>query len=284
MKLVTYDEFVPGLLQDGWVYDLTGVTNGLGVLGWDEVMPAIIANFDRLSDQIRALAQSGEGRPVEQVRLRAPIPRPAKIACSVMNSPESRDQETTAMDFYFKSPEAVIGMGDTVVLPKLTASQFPHEAELAVIIAKEGTNVPANEAMSHVFGYTAFIDVSARDVGRPRVGTFFGYSFDTFAPMGPWLVTADEIPDPHNLQVTLSVNGKLRQDYNTGEMAHRIPALIEYASSIFTLYPGEVITCGTNPKGVGPLQDGDQVVMVVQKIGSFTTAVRDPLKREWPSE
>ena len=282
MRLVTYDDYTPGLLQGKQVFDLTPALSELGSLAWDEVMPAIIADFDRLKGEFQSLAQSGQGRPLSSVRLRAPIPRPSKIPCAIANYKEYGLRAPPQLDVFFKSPEAVIGPGDMVVLPKLPATVFHHEAELAVVIGKEATKVPADKAMDYVFGYTAFIDVSARDVGRPHVGTFLGKSFDTFAPMGPCLVTADEIPDPHKLQVKLSVSGELRQDFVTDDMANRIPQLIEFTSAVFTLNPGDVIATGTNHHGLGTLQDGDEVVIDIQDIGSFTVSVRDPLKRSWP--
>ena len=281
MRLVTFDDFTPGLLQGEQVFDLTPALGGIASLAWDEVMPAIIADFDRLKGDFQSLAQSGQGRPLRSVRLRAPIPRPSKIPCAIANYNEYGLREPPQLDFFFKSPESVIGPGDTVVLPKLPATVFHHEAELAVVIGKEAFKVSADKAMDYVFGYTALIDVSARDVGRPVVGTFLGKSFDTFAPMGPCLVTADEIPDPHHLQVKLSVSGELRQDFATDDMVNRIPKLIEFTSAIFTLNPGDVIATGTNHHGLGALQDGDEVVMEIQEIGSFTVSVKDPLKRSW---
>lgn len=282
MRLVTYDDYTPGVLQGEQLFDITPALRGLSPLAWDEVMPAIIADFDKFKGELQSLSQSGRGRPLSGVRLRAPIPRPSKIPCAIANYNEYGLREPPQLDFFFKSPEAVIGPGDTVVLPALPATVFHHEAELAVVIGKEAFNVSADKAMDYVFGYTALIDVSARDVGRPAVGTFLGKSFDTFAPMGPCLVTADEISDPDHLQIKLSVNGELRQDFITDDMTNKIPQLIEFTSAIFTLNPGDVIATGTNHHGLGALQDGDEVVIEIQEIGSFAVSVKDPMKRSWP--
>ena len=281
MRLVMYDDFRPGLLLRDQVIDLAPALESFGKLDGDEVMLALIGNYQWIHGDIQYLATGGGGAPVSSVRLRAPNPRPGKILCAVANYLEFGRRPKPRIDYFFKSPEAVIGPGDTVVLPGAPATIFHHEAELAVVIGKECRNVSEDDAMNCVFGYTAFIDVSGRNLGR-NTGSFFGKSFDTFAPMGPCIVTTDEIPDPHKLRVRLSVNGQLRQDYNTDDMANPIPALIEHASGIMTLYPGDMIATGTNHQGLGALQDGDEVLMEIEKIGSFTLSVRDPLKRSWP--
>ncbi|MBI2887741.1 MAG: fumarylacetoacetate hydrolase family protein [Chloroflexi bacterium] len=282
MKLVTYDDFKPGLLVGDRVVDITPALGGLGPLDWDEAIPAIIANYQKLQPELERLSRSGGDVPLASVRLRAPNPRPAKILCAVANYLELGARPKPPIDFFFKSPEGVIGDSDTVVLPRAEASIFHHEAELAVVIGKECRKVSAAQAMDYVFGYTAFIDVSGRNLGRVQASTFFGKSFDTFAPMGPCIATADEIPDPHKLQVRLWVDGQLRQDYNTDDMGNPIPDLIEWASGYMTLNPGDMIATGTNHQGLGALQDGDRVEMEIERIGRFTVRVQDPLKRSWP--
>ena len=166
----------------------------------------------------------------------------------------------------------------------MPATIFEHEAELGLVIGKRATNVKAENAYDYIFGYLNFIDVSAR--GLPPTGnTFFQMkSRETFAPMGPWLVTADEIPDPLKLQVRLWINGDIRQDYNTDDMAHKIPRVIEWVSSIHTLEPGDVIATGTNHAGLSPLQDGDHVDIEIERLGNLHLHVNDNLKRTWPRE
>jgi 2-keto-4-pentenoate hydratase/2-oxohepta-3-ene-1,7-dioic acid hydratase in catechol pathway len=185
------------------------------------------------------------------------------------------------LDIFFKSPEGIIGDGDTVELPPHQASIFHHEAEIAVVIGRTARDVSEAEAMDHVFGYTAFNDVSARGLGRSNIVSFLGKSFDTFAAFGPWITTVDEIADPYNLQITVDVNGERRQDYSTADMERRIPDLITYISSVTTLNPGDVICCGTNHQGLGSMQDGDEVITTVSGIGSFTMHIHDPLGRTW---
>ena len=136
---------------------------------------------------------------------------------------------------------------------------------------------------SAIFGYTGLIDVSARGEGRRtwRAGSWMGKSFDTFGPLGPVIVTADEMPNPNDVHVRFWNDGQLRHDYNTDDMEHRVPELIEFATSIMTLNTGDVLSCGTNHEGLGPLQDGETVEFELAGIGSMTLHVSDPLKRTW---
>jgi 2-keto-4-pentenoate hydratase/2-oxohepta-3-ene-1,7-dioic acid hydratase in catechol pathway len=155
---------------------------------------------------------------------------------------------------------------------------------MAVIIGKRAKNVKASEAMNYVFGYTNFVDGSAR--GLPPPGNVFYQmkSRDTFAPIGPYIVTADEIRDPHKLQVKLTVNGVVKQNFNTDDMAHKIPRCIEWVSSIHTLEPGDILATGTNHRGLNAFMDGDVVELEVEGLGKLKFNVRDDLKRTWSRE
>jgi 2-keto-4-pentenoate hydratase/2-oxohepta-3-ene-1,7-dioic acid hydratase in catechol pathway len=171
-----------------------------------------------------------------------------------------------------------------MVLPDVPASHFEGEAELAVIIGKRGSNIKEADAMSYVFGYTNFIDGSARGL-KPPGNTFYQMkSRDTFAPIGPYIVTADEIKDPHKLQVRLWNNGTLKQNYNTSDMAHKIPRCIEFVSSIHGLEPGDVLATGTNHRGLHAFQNGDKVELEIDGVGRLRVDVRDDLKRTWPRD
>jgi len=182
------------------------------------------------------------------------------------------------------SPGTIIGNGDTMVLPDVPATIFEGEAEVALIIAKRASRVIAAEAMDYVFGYTNFIDGSARGL-LPTGNTFYQMkSRDTFAPMGPYLVTADEVPDPLNLQVRLWVNGDLKQNFNTNDMAHKISRCIEWVTSIHTLEPGDVLATGTNHRGLSGFQDGDAIEIETDRLGRLRFGVRDDLKRTWARE
>jgi len=178
----------------------------------------------------------------------------------------------------------VIGDGDTMVLPDVPATIFEGEAEVAVIIGKRASNVRAADAMSYVFGYTNFIDGSAR--GLPPTGnTFYQMkSRDTFAPIGPYLVTAEEISDPHHLEVRLAVNGTIKQNFNTSDMAHKIPRCIEWVTSIHALEPGDILATGTNHRGLSGFQNGDLIELETEGLGKLRIHVRDDLKRAWGRE
>jgi 2-keto-4-pentenoate hydratase/2-oxohepta-3-ene-1,7-dioic acid hydratase in catechol pathway len=182
---------------------------------------------------------------------------------------------------FHKSPSAIIGPGDTMVLPDAPASVFEGEAEVAVVIGKRASNVKAADAMQYVFGYMNFIDGSARGLPPPGNVFFQMKSRDTFAPIGPWIVTADEIPDPQKLQVRLWNNGVLRQNFNTSDMAHDIKRCIAWATSIHTLEPGDILATGTNHRGLHPFQNGDRIELETEGLGRLAFNVRDDLERKW---
>jgi 2-keto-4-pentenoate hydratase/2-oxohepta-3-ene-1,7-dioic acid hydratase in catechol pathway len=239
---------------------------------------ALIDRYPAVRDDLAALAANPAltHEPVENVRLEAPVPDPRQLLCAVKNYTD--DRTGPEADFFLKSPLSIVPTGATVTLPPAEARVFHHEPELAAVIGTGGVNIPAAEAMQHVFGYTGFLDLSARDVGTSY---YMKKSFHGFGPMGPVLVTADEIADPHDLTVQLWVNGQLRQRFSTGQMANRIDRLIEVASSVSGLAPGDVIATGTYHIGMGPIQDGDQVTMSVEGIGELSVAVTDPKGRSW---
>ncbi len=188
------------------------------------------------------------------------------------------------LNAFHKAPSAVIGPNETMVLPDAPATIFEGEAEIAVVIGKRAANVPAAQAMGHVFGYVNFIDGSARGLPPPGNVFFQMKSRDTFAPIGPWIVTADEIADPQKLRVRLSVNGTVKQDFNTSDMAHNIARCIEWVSAIHPLEPGDILATGTNHRGLSSFMDGDTVELEAEGLGKLTIKVRDPLKRTWSRE
>jgi 2-keto-4-pentenoate hydratase/2-oxohepta-3-ene-1,7-dioic acid hydratase in catechol pathway len=179
---------------------------------------------------------------------------------------------------FAKFPTAVIAPGDNIVLPK-SSSQPDYEAEFAFVIGQGGRHIPAARWRDHVFGYTILNDVSARDYQRATSQWIMGKTFDTFAPMGPWLVSAGDIPDPHELDISLTLNGIEMQSSNTRNLIFRVPELVAFLSSVFTLEPGDVVTTGT-PAGVGfarkpprYLRPGDEVVIRIQGIGELRNPV-----------
>jgi 2-keto-4-pentenoate hydratase/2-oxohepta-3-ene-1,7-dioic acid hydratase in catechol pathway len=229
--------------------------------------------------QIEELAAAGQ--PMNGSGLQAPVPRPPKLIAAFGNYREGTDRERQPQDMFLESPDSVIGPGDTVILPPHPATIFHHEAELALIIGRRAKDLPGDErALEALAGYSCGIDVSGRGLGRNGPSRI-GKSFDTFTPLGPAIVTTDEIADPNDLHVTLSINGELRQDYSTSDMEYSVIEVLEYLSGFMTLVPGDVIICGTNHQGLGALQDGDQVQMKIDGIGELAVSVRDPQNRTW---
>jgi len=281
MKLVLFDNYKPGLLKGDAVVDVTTVTQGVAGRNGQETMEGIIANFDALRPELTRQLNEGKEVPLADVQLRAALPRPGKIMMMGANYLEGTKGPALPIWGFLKSPEAILDPGGTVVLPPEEGVRvFHHEAELVAVIGRKAKDVKQNEAMNFVFGYTCGVDVSGRFAALPN--SLLGKSYDTFSPIGPCIVTADEIPDPHQLQVHLSVDGQLRQDYNTSDMGHRIPECIEYMSSRMTLNPGDLLFMGTNHQGLGPLQDGEAVDMEITGIGHLLFKISDPSKRSWP--
>lgn len=265
--------------------DVMDVVADIPRLKPNDLMVGLITEFERYRGKLAAAAADRPGVPLSSVRIRPPLPRPGNIVCMAVNYMEDGTRsEPAPINAFHKAPTSVIGHGDTMVLPDVPASNFEGEAEVALVIGKRASNVTASEAMDHVFGYTCFIDGSARGL-PPSNNVFFQVkSRDTFAPIGPWIVTADEIADPHKLQIRLWVNGELKQNFNTDDMAHRMPRCIEWASSIHTLEPGDILATGTNHRGLSSLMDGDRIDLEVEKVGRLSINVRDDLKRTWLRE
>lgn len=282
MRLAVYDDNKVGVVKDGQVVDVSDLV-GAGDEAWPPVaVIRLIAGFDRLRPRLEEALRSRPGTPMERARLKAPVPFPGKVIAAPanyrlhiqeMSTKEMREvvkQEVHAIDQYgvfLKAPSSVIGPGGTIELP-FPDRRTDHEVELGFVIGKTARNVKMADAMSYVFGYTGAMDITVRG-GEDRSTR---KSFDSFTPLGPVLVTADEIPDPHNIQLKLWVNGELRQNGNTKDMIWNIPKLIEYASHVMTLYPGDVVSSGT-PDGVGPLKAGDEVTIEIERIGRMSVKV-----------
>jgi 2-keto-4-pentenoate hydratase/2-oxohepta-3-ene-1,7-dioic acid hydratase in catechol pathway len=286
MKLCLFEtasgEVASGVLTDGGVVPIAdavpaGHTPQL-------TMQALIDGFTALRPALERLARERAPLRLADVRLRPPLPRPGKILACIANYWEHGAMQARPLNMFLKNPDAVVGPGDTIVLPEMTEPWiFMHEAELALVIRGPAKNVKADDWRRAVFGYTGMIDVSARGEGRRtwKTGSWLGKSFDTFAPIGPCIATADEIAEPNDVHVQFWVDGQLRHNYNTDDMEHRVPALIEFATGIMTLNTGDIIACGTNHEGLGPLQDGEVVDFEIHGIGRMRLSVRDPLRRTW---
>ncbi len=273
MKLVSYSTgssaITPGILLE----EVRQVID-LGDLGFSSVIEFMQSG--------PAKVESVDSVPLDQVKLHAPIPNPPRIFAIGLNyrdhAKESGMTLPTTPVVFFKLATSVIGPGDAIVLPK-NSTQPDYEAEFAFVIGKGGYRIPASAWREHVYGYTIINDISARDVQFASTQWSMSKSFPTFCPMGPAIVSADEIADPHELAIGLSIDGETLQDSNTRELVFKIPDLIEHLSSITPLLPGDVISTGT-PPGVGLgrtpkrwLRPGETVTVSIQGLGSLTNPV-----------
>jgi 2-keto-4-pentenoate hydratase/2-oxohepta-3-ene-1,7-dioic acid hydratase in catechol pathway len=286
MKILFFDDWKLGVLKDdATVVDVSDAVKDIPRLGPHDVITGLIARFGEYKAKLQEAAAKSSGVPIARARIRPPLPKPTNIVAMAVNYMEDGTRtEPAPINAFHKSPSAIIGQGETMVLPDVPATIFEGEAEMAVIIGKRATRVSQADAMSYVFGYCNFIDGSARGL-PPSGNTFYQMkSRDTFCPIGPYLITADEIKDPHKLQIKLWVNGELKQNFNTDDMAHKIPRCIEWVTSIHTLEPGDIVATGTNHRGLSGFQDGDRIDLECEGLGKLTFGVRDELKRTWSRE
>ena len=275
MRLIRFGEKgreTPGLWKDGKIVDLRAIYPAI---------PDIGESFFRDGWLEKAAGIQENGLDME-VRMGCPISQPAKLICLGINYSEHKEEtgfEKPANPLLFcKTPNALNGPFDPIVLPR-TSLQVDWEVELAVIIGREGKRIPGKDAFDHIAGFCVMNDVSGRDVQLSESQWFRGKSFDTFAPLGPAIVTPDEIADVHNLRLTTAVNGERMQDGNTRDLIFDLPAIIEFISQDITLVPGDVIATGT-PSGVGffrdppiVLKEGDTVECSIENIGGIRNEV-----------
>lgn len=273
MKLISFSTS-NGPIRPGILFDDTKTVLDLSPNGFTSTLEVIASGTGN------TLATSRLS--LEDVRLHAPLANPPRIFAIGLNyrdhAKESGMEIPSTPVVFFKLATAIIGPGDNIVLPK-NSTQPDYEAEFAFIIGKGGFRIPASAWRDHVYGYTIVNDVSARDVQFATTQWSMSKNFPTFCPLGPAIVTADEIPDPHNLQISLSIDGEQLQNSNTRELVFNIPALIEYLSSITPLLPGDIISTGT-PPGVGLgrnpkrwLKPGETVTVTIEGLGSLTNPV-----------
>ena len=283
MRFVTFQPpgetaSLPGVL------DASGRVISLRAAGCSDLI-SLIAGGKEAIGVVRALLASppaGFTYEIASVRLLAPIPRPPKIICVGLNYRDhARESNMTIPNvptIFCKFPTAIIGPDAPIILPK-HSTQPDYEAEFAFVIGEGGRYIPKDRWREHVFGYLNLNDVSARDYQMATSQWMMGKTFDTFCPIGPWITSADEIADPHNLEISLTLNGEVLQHSNTRELIFQIPDLISYLSSVFTLEPGDIVSTGT-PAGVGfarkpPrfLRPGDEVVVHVEGLGKLRNPV-----------
>jgi 2-keto-4-pentenoate hydratase/2-oxohepta-3-ene-1,7-dioic acid hydratase in catechol pathway len=285
VKLLFFDDFKLGVLKGDAVVDVSAVVRDVPHTGPHNLISGLIERFADYRKRLEEAAARGQGMPLGQVKIRPPLPKPTTIVCMAVNYMEDGTRtEPAPINAFLKAPSSVMGQGDTMVLPDVPATIFEGEAEVALVMGKRASQVSAARAMDYVFGYTNFIDGSARGL-LPTGNTFYQMkSRDTFAPIGPWIVTADEIADPHHLQVKLWVNQVLKQNFNTSDMAHKIPRCVEWVTSIHALEPGDILATGTNHRGLSAFQNGDQIELETEGLGRLRFNVRDDLKRTWARE
>jgi 2,4-didehydro-3-deoxy-L-rhamnonate hydrolase len=283
MKICRFDDNRLGLVEGDMVRDVTAVLDHLPSFRWPFPLGDVfIAALPELSDRMAQMARSVPALPINRVRLRSPVANPSKIIGAPVNyldhleeavrNPEISQghaiKPVSEWGLFLKANSALVGPGDGVA-QRFQDRRNDHEAEMSVVIGRRGTNIRREDALDHVAGYCIGLDMTVRG---PQFQSF-RKSIDSYAVLGPWLTTKDEIADPNNIDLFLSVNGETRQKSNTRYLDYDIGRLIELASSHYTLYPGDIIMTGT-PGGVGPVKPGDVIYVEFSGLGSMSVAVR----------
>jgi 2-keto-4-pentenoate hydratase/2-oxohepta-3-ene-1,7-dioic acid hydratase in catechol pathway len=271
------------------------VVEGDSVYDVSEVAPAglrdlrvhmnwLIGNWASVLPKVKKLRAEATAVPLSSVRLLPPSPHPSHIFAAPANyqkhigelGERAVSMKTTRENgFFLKAPGSLAGPADGILLPRGSIRRFDHEAELAVIIGRRARNVPRSEALDYVFGYSCLVDLTMRiERGAHEEERSMRKSFETFTPLGPYLVTADEVGDPQVLNNRLWVNGRLRQEANTKDMIVGVAELIELISSVLPLNPGDVVASGT-PEGVGPVGPGDRVKIAIDRVGEMVLLVSE---------
>lgn len=271
MKIALFNENSIGVIDGSNVIDITEL------IAWNNEVPQaslveMMGDFEGLKPKIEAGIGSCPIYPISDVSLCVPVPNPSKIIAAPINYILHKQEMNTALTvdrlgFFLKSPSSIIGPDQTVLLP-FKDRRVDHEAEIAFVVGKEAKDVKAEDASKYIFGYLALMDITVRGKeDRP-----WRKSFDTFTPIGPWIVTADEVENPNQLQMNLWVNDEIRQSANTRDLIYDCYKFFEAASSVMTLLPGDIVTTGT-PEGVAPITKGDTVRIHIERIGEFSVQV-----------
>ena len=285
MKLCRFDNGRLGLVDGTTVRDVTAALDALPSVRYP--LPGhdlMIANLPQVLARVRALAADAPAVPLDSVRLLSPVANPGKLVAAPVNYQRHLDEVRGDQSLHQNTPGHTVTIQSAGLFLKATSSlagagegidvrmldrRTDHEVELAVVIGRTASNVHRSEALSYVAGYTIGLDITIRG----SEDRSFRKSPDSYSVLGPWLVTADEIPDPGALDLQIAVNGEQRQASNTHYLILGVPELIELASSFYTLHPGDVIFTGT-PEGVSPIEPGDAVVATIERIGTMRVAVR----------
>ncbi|MFD7378778.1 MULTISPECIES: fumarylacetoacetate hydrolase family protein [Streptomyces] len=283
MKLSLFDDYRLGVWgRDETIVDVTSVLDG-SIRPTDR-MNALIENWESLASELRD-ASATAGIPRSLVVFRAPQPRPTKIVAAPVNHGPHRDEMIAAGAFtsgaagtietyvgFLKAPSSIVGPDGSIEHPT-PGRRVDYEGELGVVIGRRARRVSRSDALAHVFGYVPLVDITLRgQEDRP-----YRKSFDTFTPLGPAIVTADEIPDPSKLEIELSLNGNIRQSGRVADLIYDVPRLIEVYSAAMTLEPGDIIASGT-PDGVGPVTPGDELSLTVSALPTLTIPVTSAVR------
>jgi 2-keto-4-pentenoate hydratase/2-oxohepta-3-ene-1,7-dioic acid hydratase in catechol pathway len=244
----------------------------------------LIANLDQVAERARALAPQSPSLPLDSLKLLSPVANPGKIVAAPVNYKKHLEevkgnvalhnnnpalmQSINTIGLFLKAPSSLVGPGEGISLRKLDRRN-DHEVELAFVIGKPGNNISRDQALNHVAGYSIALDITIRG----SEDRSFRKSPDSYSVLGPWLVTKDEIPNPGELDLSIAVNGEVRQSSNTRNMILGVAELIEFASSFYTLHPGDIFMTGT-PEGVSQIAPGDLIVASVEKVGTMQVKVR----------
>jgi 2-keto-4-pentenoate hydratase/2-oxohepta-3-ene-1,7-dioic acid hydratase in catechol pathway len=283
MKICRYDDNRLGVVRGSRVHDVTSVLEALPALRWPlPTHDIFVEALPRLRDRLEAAANQAPAKDVASVRLLSPVANPNKIIGAPINYKEhieesKKDQGIAygrqlksigEFGLFLKANSTLVGAGEGVAL-RFTDRRNDHEMELAVIIGKKADRIPVEHALDYVAGYAIGLDMTVRGPEVPS----FRKSIDTYGVLGPWLVTADEIPDPNNVDIALSVNGETRQKSNTRFLDYNVRKLIAWASEYYTLHPGDIIMTGT-PEGVGPVKPGDTMECEAAGVGRMSVKIR----------
>jgi 2-keto-4-pentenoate hydratase/2-oxohepta-3-ene-1,7-dioic acid hydratase in catechol pathway len=282
MKLCLFNTNRIGVVVGEEVVDVTDAFSSLPKPGWPyPTSDWVIENFDEVRPEVEKLSGMGERVPLASVRLRAPVANPGKIIGAPINYKDhiaeanadaqiNHGKTYTDLDkfgLFLKANSSLIGCAEEIEIP-FPDRRTDHEVELAVVMGRKAKRVRRESALDYVFGYCIALDMTVRGAEFPT----FRKSADTFSVLGPWIVTKEEIADPNALDLSIRINGEVKQASNTKYLIFNVHRLIEYASSMYTLYPGDVIMTGT-PAGVGPVAQGDLLEASISGLGSMSVRV-----------
>jgi 2-keto-4-pentenoate hydratase/2-oxohepta-3-ene-1,7-dioic acid hydratase in catechol pathway len=283
LRLCRFNDNRIGIVDGSNVRDVTAALDVLPAYHYPlPSFDVLIANLDKFTARAAAIAAKSPLLPLTSTTLLSPIANPGKIIGAPVNYQKHLDEARTDVGIhhnkevavihragvFLKATSSLVGAGEGIALRKMDR-RTDHEVELAFVIGKRAHNVSSKDALGFIAGYAICLDITVRGSEERSLRK----SIDTYTVLGPWFVTADEIPDPGHLDLQISVNGEVRQSSNTKNLIMNIPDLIEFASSFYTLHPGDIVTTGT-PEGVSPVSPGDLIVASVEKIGAMEVRVR----------